>query len=1243
MAAPLAGAGVGLGVLEGSSPHPHLDPCEEHTLRLQLEVRVTEPKAYKDEIGQPHYFYGLHIRGNAAEWHIERRLEDFVALRETLVRIFGPEAVPPFTTASTRNRRHLLQNPSSHATVSMGAASTPPQDQVSQMSQVPLGGELLESWLRCLFASRSEVKLDELKFQQMCYPGSTIQRQDSGPTQASSTTYRRVPLARSPPLLTFLNVPSRVAFRFLPPAIEESSPKLLVDDENDADSVGDSMVVVGLNDLVSPDDNDTDYEETGTVEAPGDANDLGRGDDHTRTERQVPGDQQDQMSLTHMLSALEGTGPLQLMHSTSDSELNTNLAREAVKLIDQLGRLAQVASKPHDGSGKSTACSVQLSRTSPHDAALLSPSKLIRLLSRGQLTGSSTSDHGSETEPELDHHVSTASLPSYELDWPAPLPLPDADQLHSSSRPLKSPQSPRHHNLTHSSTLSHDGSGPLRPHKPTATPRLSYSYPCLKDFEVLCTLGRGGFGVVLLVRHKSTSTLHAMKVYLRSKMSRDRESILRTQAERQFLGSLQHPFIVQLHYSFKTRLRLYMVMEYCPGGDLNNQLSKQPSGRLPENRLKFYAAQLVIALGYLHSLGIVFRDLKPENVLIKEDGYIALSDFGLAKYIGKYSEATIRSPSSMDNVGSTSGTSGPQAPQTRSRTPVGTPEYTAPEMAGSQPYGFGVDWWALGILLYECATGLPPFFATAANCPTLDALSRREAIFEQILTQSVPPPRGCSQSLAQLIMRLLEKEPSKRLGSRHADPHLNVQDIMSDPFFSDIRWGRILSKEEEPPYKPRLTHPLDVSYFPGASVTTRNMASYRGSYSTDADWRADVDPSPYASAVHTPVHASSPSFATFFPPPMLGAGSEKSSNPPLLSPDDPVKRNWDHSPIIATVTSSVSSTSETKQHHQPESQTAAEHSGQDQQAVPVRNVDRKPQRTSTSTSETHPHNLFIDTGNGNHHAHDITRTHEVTQDGRLVISGTLAGSPVPREPSLLSERRLERSGPHNHGSTIHQGHPHQSHHPSHHPSNHPSNHPSHHASHSHHHRGFTHGAPPTSSPPCFPSTPLLVMSMSYDSSESGLSVHTGPESVPFHTGHAHPAPQPVSIVARSTGSASVRSKRGPAIVTELPTHIVELLRAAASEPPTPEANVSDQASAAMVAPTTTTTTTAAVPANAGAAPATITTASVTTNAPTLAVHMSSADFPGFTYVRKSLRRHSGMSGSGSESRSYYGGWSWGGR
>ena len=277
-------------------------------------------------------------------------------------------------------------------------------------------------------------------------------------------------------------------------------------------------------------------------------------------------------------------------------------------------------------------------------------------------------------------------------------------------------------------------------------------------------------GKVFLVREIKTGEMFALKVLRKDNIIK-RNQVEHTKTERSVLGYVSHPFIVSMNMAFQSKDKLYFVLDYCAGGELFFHLGKL--GKFPENRARFYSAEIILAISYVHSLDIIYRDLKPENVLLDAKGHIRLTDFGLSK------EGISNSSSGANSF-------------------CGTPEYLAPEILNRQGHGRAVDWWSLGALLYEMLSGLPPFYC-----------QDRERLFEKIRKSELQYPPSLSRPSKHLLRGLLTKDPTKRLGSGpdDADP------IKSHDFFAPINWEKLQNGEVEPPWKPQIAGTLDTSQF----------------------------------------------------------------------------------------------------------------------------------------------------------------------------------------------------------------------------------------------------------------------------------------------------------------------------------------------------------------------------------------------------------------------------------------------
>lgn len=317
------------------------------------------------------------------------------------------------------------------------------------------------------------------------------------------------------------------------------------------------------------------------------------------------------------------------------------------------------------------------------------------------------------------------------------------------------------------------------------------------SFKKIKLLGKGDVGKVYLVQEKTTGALYAMKVLAKEEMIK-RNKVKRVLTEREILATADHPFIVTLHCSFQSEDKLYFVMEYCAGGEFFRLLQKQPGKCLPEDAVRFYAAEVLSALEYLHMMGFIYRDLKPENILIHESGHLRLTDFDLSK-----SAATPTSPRVVQKIMFGKKAKLQTVPiidtsqQTQFNSFVGTEEYIAPEVITGFGHTSSVDWWTFGILIYEMLFGKTPFKGDT-----------QKQTFERILHKTVkfPEDKPISKHCKSLIKKLLAPDPKKRLGHK-----AGAAEIKSNPWFKGINWALI--RNEKPPLVPRISNPLDTSNF----------------------------------------------------------------------------------------------------------------------------------------------------------------------------------------------------------------------------------------------------------------------------------------------------------------------------------------------------------------------------------------------------------------------------------------------
>nr|AML77959.1 putative LOV domain-containing protein [Prunus prostrata] len=325
----------------------------------------------------------------------------------------------------------------------------------------------------------------------------------------------------------------------------------------------------------------------------------------------------------------------------------------------------------------------------------------------------------------------------------------------------------------------------------------------LHHFKPIKPLGCGDTGSVHLVELKGTGELYAMKAMEKSIML-NRNKVHRACIEREIISLLDHPFLPTLYTSFQTSTHVCLISDFCCGGELFALLDKQPMKLFKEDSARFYAAEVVIALEYLHCLGIVYRDLKPENILLQKDGHVVLTDFDLS-FMTSCKPQIIRhqSPNKRRRSRSQPSPTFVAEPVTQSNSFVGTEEYIAPEIITGAGHSSAIDWWALGILLYEMLYGRTPFRG-----------KNRQRTFTNVLYKDLTFPGSIPSSLAarQLINALLQRDPDTRLGSS-----TGANEIKQHPFFRGINWPLIRCMSPPPlevPHQPIAKDPKakDISW-----------------------------------------------------------------------------------------------------------------------------------------------------------------------------------------------------------------------------------------------------------------------------------------------------------------------------------------------------------------------------------------------------------------------------------------------
>ncbi|GAA5898166.1 hypothetical protein JCM6882_003340 [Rhodosporidiobolus microsporus] len=439
--------------------------------------------------------------------------------------------------------------------------------------------------------------------------------------------------------------------------------------------------------------------------------------------------------------------------------------------------------------------------------------------SHSTLSDRSTRSSGGGSAPASTKHASqhatapsqtspTRSRSSPQIAQKSPsLPLPS-----SSSSALLAPPSPN----PSGASLSLNNGGLAG--SPRAAFRRTYSSSSIRvrnldvgpsSFQKIRMLGKGDVGKVYLVREKQTQKLYAMKVLSKKEMIK-RNKIKRALAEEEILAGSNHPFIVTLYHSFQSDDYLYLCMEYCLGGEFFRALQTRPGKCLPEEDAKFYAAEVVAALEYLHLMGYIYRDLKPENILLHETGHIMLSDFDLSKQ----SDANGGAPAAIRMVGP----NGVPLVDTKSciadfRTNsfVGTEEYICPEVINGRGHSSAVDWWTVGILIFEMLYGCTPFKG-----------SNRHATFSNVLRNepAFPDHPATTMLCKSLIKKLLCKDEHKRLGSQSG-----ASEVKQHKWFASMNWG--LLRHQKPPIVPQLSN-----------HETANFRAMRESKSLDLEGQA---------------------------------------------------------------------------------------------------------------------------------------------------------------------------------------------------------------------------------------------------------------------------------------------------------------------------------------------------------------------------------------------------------------------
>ena len=329
------------------------------------------------------------------------------------------------------------------------------------------------------------------------------------------------------------------------------------------------------------------------------------------------------------------------------------------------------------------------------------------------------------------------------------------------------------------------------------------------DFVPIKIIGKGAFGEVRLCKYIPTDDIVAIKKMKKEEMHK-KNQVLHVRAERDVLSEAKNQWIVELKFSFQDQNYLYLGMEYLPGGDLMTLLMARDI--LPEEDAKFYAAEMVLAIESVHDMGCIHRDLKPDNVLIGKDGHIKLSDFGLSKKLDAFLDKNNKLIFNQDNKNLKNNNSNlsyaeqfrifknmkSKKRREKAFSTVGTPDYIAPEVFKQKGYGQEIDWWSLGVIMFEMMIGYPPFYSDNSTETCKKILDWENHL-------EIRPEANISKEAVDILKRLIN-DPEKRLGRNGAD------EIKQHPYFKNVDWKHI-KETMIPPFIPELKGPFDTKYF----------------------------------------------------------------------------------------------------------------------------------------------------------------------------------------------------------------------------------------------------------------------------------------------------------------------------------------------------------------------------------------------------------------------------------------------
>ncbi|TCD64739.1 hypothetical protein EIP91_003661 [Steccherinum ochraceum] len=567
--------------------------------------------------------------------------------------------------------------------------------------------------------------------------------------------------------------------------------------------------------------------------------------------------------------------------SVAEEALNGVVDDQASTVEAATEKLVAVAEKPPvNGDREKIPAASDLSRAAtPQDtkrgsSAAASPAESKRNSLNGSAAPSTSASSADVNEPQTP--VATDSPSSSTSRIPR---SQSADPSSRSSRIIYSPSSALRDGTSSQTSVTGDdssisttgGRSARKKRSKSADPKKSQRKVVIDDFEMMRVLGKGCAGKVLLVKHKPTADVFALKAITKRHVLAHQE-LQHTLTEQAVLKRMAaegtDPFVVKLWWSFHDKENLFLVMDFHPGGDLATQLARW--GRLGRDRARFYAAEIVEGVEGLHAAGVIYRDLKPENILIGADGHIVLTDFGLSKEFPRRTSAVTAPPTPSGGLGGytadyingspNSSDASPASPpwmkgdkevawsgaNDTTSTFCGTAEYLAPEVIQGLPYSYEVDWWSFGTMLYEMLTGITPFWA-----------NNHSDMYFRVLQDELqfPEDRTMDQDTKSLIRGLLQRNPALRMKEPRIKKH---------PYFSMIDWSHVYYKRYIPPYIPPIdpqnahdTQNFDDTFLDMEPVIKDDHDNDQTD--TDQDRQTDTDRTDGEDSVATPSQSRSPS------------------------------------------------------------------------------------------------------------------------------------------------------------------------------------------------------------------------------------------------------------------------------------------------------------------------------------------------------------------------------------------------